>query len=906
MEFFRFYGKTANKNRSAWMPAVAALLFVWYGCVVLAQETPFAQGTNADTEGSFLASPAPLNSSGPLALPENPHPSDSQLLAPSDPPQNVSAGLAAPTGTAPAAPAAPAGTAPAQIPAAAAPVTQAATPAQPNPYLPLMCRPEHEGTAAVGEDRSLEDILRGVSSPQERFRLTDAYWQLTGELIRCNLAAVYANDVASCVCRYQGQAMGSNAEALWVSAKRLADEAKRDARVAFVTAQYRCAALARRSAAAFRPEMLPVPTDPPTVEPYNTRAEEIARNRTFTARASMLNQRIPYQYNALCAYRAAVAESLSAFAALYNDPNCSAPQLLAALKRHTDDKRKMLESVILYNRLIAEYVAETVGPQIQGDRLLMTFNQYPKNRTADPAYRMADNRGTQIIRGQEFQPAPRGQVSGSANTRPSIPARQAPQHARPGAATILRSSTPAAANPALESTPPPALLAPGEPAKTEGLTLPFEIPSARRADTSEEMIIRGQMPDAPSAGGDLILPDIVPADSGGGNTGAAPEAGGIVPPQEDPLPPQSAAPGQDLFAPPQTAAPAQNPLPPQEEPFQQQIPPQNALPQTAAPPQNNLLPQNVQAPQTPQVDLPQFAPSQTVPSALPPDGNPAPPAEVQAPPSGAPAGGTSATYAKPRSEQEKAQILRQTRSLSDLLFSIKSTTSGAGEGDILEIPLSLGEMLSRVGDPRLRIEAVDSYWHLRTQVASLAVENKILETVDRLIASMNSASAEARAVIPTIQSYRQGTLGRIAELRGEIRAAQMELMRRSGRTPDVGWPIPSSTPCHGPYNLESGSSPSVNFEILTQTVLIPEKIDAVWDTAVSLGPPESLFVPEIAPDGTVDGTYCYLDILENKRLAVMTFLDEIESLNGSIVRYVDAFSPTALPSETYVHCLTGE
>ena len=113
MEFFRLYGKTANKSRSAWMPAVAALLFVWHGCVVLAQETPFAQGTNADTEGSFLASPAPLNSSGPLALPENPHPSDSQLLAPSDPPQNVSAGLAAPVAGAPAAPAAPAGTAPA-------------------------------------------------------------------------------------------------------------------------------------------------------------------------------------------------------------------------------------------------------------------------------------------------------------------------------------------------------------------------------------------------------------------------------------------------------------------------------------------------------------------------------------------------------------------------------------------------------------------------------------------------------------------------------------------------------------------------------------------------------------------------------------------------------------------------
>ena len=1013
MDFFRMDGKTTKKNREAWMLVAITLLSVLYGCFALAQDDPFALGVNAGSGGSPLVSPPSSGPTDTLVLPENPNlgsqPGGQPLFPPADSGQNTAAPLPVGTDTLvqtpsqpqiPSQPQTPSQPQiPAQVPAAQFPPAQAqmgqiqpgqvqlgqiqadpapqaqsspaqqampaqqatpaqqTAPAQPNPYLSLMCRPEYDGNAAIGEECTLEDILRGVTAPRERFRLTDEYWQLTGALIRCNLAAIYANDVAACVGLSQGQVMDPNAEALWISEKRLADEAKRDARIAFVTAQYRCAALGKRTASDFRPEMLPVPVDPPTVDSYNTRADEIARNRTFTARASMLNQRIPYQYSAVCAYRAAVAESLSAFAALYNTPNCSAPRLLAALKRHTEDKRKLLDAVIVYNRLIAEYVAETVGSQIQGDRLLMTLNQSPKKRTAGtPAYRMADTGGSQIIRGQEFQPAPRGRgqsggaIGSGASTRPSLSRApgmlrdSAPQNAAGEGATILRSSNsepvprsplpPASSSPASSSPvlsvpalSPPANSVPEVPSAVPnggGLALPFEIPSAGYLAPAEDVIIRGQMPDTPPAAGagsgsDMILSDTPLLNDGGSAVGVPAGTGEVFPP-----PAQGSAPSQNPVLPQDTTAQPQNPVPPQDTAQPQNVvPPQNAAqPQNVVPPQNAVQlqntvpppargvaqPQDIVPPQVPQQDIPQFdVPSQTIPSALPPDGNAAVPTQdPSSPPSGAPAGGTSASYAKPRSESQKAEALRQTRSLADLLFSIKSSASGAGEGDIVEIPLSLSEMLSYVGDVNRRVEAVDSYWHLRVLIASLAVETKTLETVDRLIASLGSATGEAQAVLPTVQSYRQGTLGRVAELRGLIRAAQTELMRRSGRTPEIGWPIPSSAPCLGPYNLESGGALARNFELLTQTVLIPEKIDAVWDTALSLGTPESLFVPEIVPDGTVDGTNCYLDILENKRLAVIAFLDEIESLNGSIVRYVDAFSPSPLPSETYVHCLIGE
>lgn len=247
--------------------------------------------------------------------------------------------------------------------------------------------------------------------------------------------------------------------------------------------------------------------------------------------------------------------------------------------------------------------------------------------------------------------------------------------------------------------------------------------------------------------------------------------------------------------------------------------------------------------------------------------------------------------------------------ITSALFPVAANKSGAGDSEIVEIPLSLHDALSRTSGGEPRLLAVESYWSLRRLIAALHLERQIKESASAMLAALLSSgveeSPEFQALTATWRSYLASSDARMAELKVTIRGEQVNLMSLCGRSTDQGWPIPSSFPWFENYRLESDSAKDQNFRLIAESVLIPEKILAVYADGFALGEVETLFKPEMTSFERMDDGYLYLKTLENKRLAALGYMRILESLNNSIARYVNAFSST-LDAKRFADCLIGE
>ncbi|MGI5832253.1 MAG: hypothetical protein ACOX6D_06940 [Thermoguttaceae bacterium] len=296
------------------------------------------------------------------------------------------------------------------------------------------------------------------------------------------------------------------------------------------------------------------------------------------------------------------------------------------------------------------------------------------------------------------------------------------------------------------------------------------------------------------------------------------------------------------------------------------------------------------------------------PSLLPPDTEASAhanaPAETVPPPesSRSALGTTEPTSLDLTPEQE--ELLHQ---ITKVLYQVPVTNSGGGETEIVEIPLSLHEALAQVQRGAERLAAVESYWTLRSTIAVLNVETHIKESAEKALDVLGQASIDTpdyQTLLAVYRVYISSTDARIAQSRVKIREGQVDLMRKTRRSTEKGWPIPSSTPWYGNYSLQSESVQSRSFELASEAILIPEKIRAGYTSGFSLGAVENLFAPEITGFERIDDGYLYLKTLENKRLAALGYIEVLESLNRSIARYVSAYS-SSLDARTFVNCLIG-
>ena len=254
----------------------------------------------------------------------------------------------------------------------------------------------------VGEPLSLDRLLFGTYSPAERLRRLDAYWDLSGKYALVALCSRNRSYVEKCVGQLQQKYSGNlpaDVKALALSALNSAKQAYDSARVDFTQAQYdfdaafstpagRRAAMNRSLDAPSKTTrffgtdvvVLYVPSAAPSTSFYQTRFEEISRQRRVSAEASRINVLIPLLYETLQSRASQAAAEKSLFETEFKSSS-SPVSLFAAADRYLAAQKEAIVAAIKYNCAIAAYSCETVPGSLQGDRLLATLNQRPAAQT---------------------------------------------------------------------------------------------------------------------------------------------------------------------------------------------------------------------------------------------------------------------------------------------------------------------------------------------------------------------------------------------------------------------------------------------------------------------------------------------------------------------------------------------
>ena len=269
-----------------------------------------------------------------------------------------------------------------------------------------LCGAQNAGV--VGEPLSLEKLLYGVHAPRERYRFLAAYWDLVDKRAYFNLCAecaAFANECAAkAQKKYEGATVPQETTALIAASRLVAAQRREAARIDFVRAQhafdaafsspaarraawerrrYEAQANAGKDAAQPAADKVGTPTSPvlylpiafPTVEPYETRFDEIARRRRVSSEAVRLNAALPLFYEATQSRAEQARGEWNNLNAAFLATGTTETALFAALDRYLDASREMLTAATRYNQAIAAYVAETVPGTLRGAALLKTLNQ---------------------------------------------------------------------------------------------------------------------------------------------------------------------------------------------------------------------------------------------------------------------------------------------------------------------------------------------------------------------------------------------------------------------------------------------------------------------------------------------------------------------------------------------------
>lgn len=296
----------------------------------------------------------------------------------------------------------------------------------------LLTLPESAKAGLTGKQTSLADVLVSVTQPDQRKQVTETYWELTEKLALYHLSLIYANDIEDCISRFTKEGNLSQSEtAVLLSARRRAEQRVSEAKITFNEAQHKLAGITANRGGSSYAANLPIPSDLPNTLAYKTRYDRIKQEKKLSAGAAYLNEAIPTRFEIVQLYDQAVNDAFESYKKLYFTLGTSAEILLSAADRLVEAKENLIRSVTAYNQLIAAYVAETVGPEVRGTRLLTTMIRVP-NTGAVPL--RDSGRETRIAASQIPETAPqRRPAPKSAEIPPFLsPQKQGQQIIRPG------------------------------------------------------------------------------------------------------------------------------------------------------------------------------------------------------------------------------------------------------------------------------------------------------------------------------------------------------------------------------------------------------------------------------------------------------------------------------------------
>lgn len=298
-----------------------------------------------------------------------------------------------------------------------------------HPFVHYYAAPNYPNALIQGKSLSVAELLSGISSPQQRAPLLKSYWTLAGLLIEFNIRI----DAESCIQDWYKQASNSSDTQranLMKLALPLAQQERKAVEVRFVQLQWQLAQQLRQiKGVALNEQALPIPCDLPLYKKYETYLEKIAHSD----RARTVGRMIPVQQQLIDARLA----GCNAAGLALKSAALSARESLQVLQQRTESFAALVDAVVQYNMMIAEYTSETVGYGVSQYRLIGALIELPNYASTLPVNRHTNEnpRSTQVASppaGNHFSSAPQ-QLPGNPmrSELPTSPQSAAPQMTAP-------------------------------------------------------------------------------------------------------------------------------------------------------------------------------------------------------------------------------------------------------------------------------------------------------------------------------------------------------------------------------------------------------------------------------------------------------------------------------------------
>ena len=253
--------------------------------------------------------------------------------------------------------------------------------------LRLSSQPVDPNCEIAGQSLTICEMLSSVRSPQARNLLLHEYWELSRNIAKYKIYNLHVDNVNGWLEKYPDESTLQSTAKL-ITAKR------RSAELNVIKQQYKLAVLLRNHGI-YRPvtfasegnsERLPIPVDYPVTGTYDSSINEMVKHRQLSSRALFLGKTLPIQQQLIESKTEEFAAENEIFTGLANSQQKTIEDLLQARNQLTVAYIAAADEIIDYNNDIADYVCETVGPELSGRDLLsklILLNSIPSQTTAD-------------------------------------------------------------------------------------------------------------------------------------------------------------------------------------------------------------------------------------------------------------------------------------------------------------------------------------------------------------------------------------------------------------------------------------------------------------------------------------------------------------------------------------------
>jgi len=252
--------------------------------------------------------------------------------------------------------------------------TSRSTAAQPKPaeLLQTLAKPPSNGRL-VGSPMALADVLRGASSRDEQSLLIESYWNLSAAVTDYYLALRESNELQT----LRAGVLHPNAR--WQKAADALQQRERLARRSALAAQQHL----RRISGQAGDSQLPLPSDLPHCGTYDTRYDEIFRDRRSRS-ALALHELLPLRYQDLKTQARAVADSRAWIDTVsqQRNPQSDGTNLLLVHELLVLRRREFVAAVRDYNLQIGRYTGLAAPGNIGAERLVAMLIRNSARRSA--------------------------------------------------------------------------------------------------------------------------------------------------------------------------------------------------------------------------------------------------------------------------------------------------------------------------------------------------------------------------------------------------------------------------------------------------------------------------------------------------------------------------------------------